>query len=241
MPYTKKRPFKGKRKYVPRKRYTRKAKPVFRQVRAYGVRPDPFPTRLHAKCKYFTDGVLTSHSSASNHVGVEKVFRLSSIYDPDFTGTGQTIVGWSTFNAIYSQYIVKGARVEITFTDPDIDGQTVFYSLNQHTALQSQSLSDAKQDSLTFSRVVNNTGSQQSTHKLYIKPWSLRGLSKLEWQANKSTHASAMATSPATDVYLRLGTSNSNASTFAHSIRYQLKIFYYVEFFDRKQLVPSSY
>lgn len=215
-------------------------KNLFRSVRPYGVKPDPFPPRLHTRVKYVQTGVVISNAVSSNIAGNERVFRLSSIYDNDFTGLGSTVVGWNVFNTMYEKYIVKGAKVEIIFSDPQQDGQINFCSLNQTASLQNQTTDKIMQDSLTYSSRLNNTGSQKGTMKFFVNPWSLRGLSKLEWMANKSGHSSLLAANPTTDIYLRIATANTNTSSYGSSVNYQIKIILYTEFFDRKQLLVAS-
>lgn len=236
MPYKKKTKTTVKHTRKPFKKFYRKRKPTFRAIRSYGVKPDPFPTRLHTRCKYVKALDLSSSATFTHTVGTENVFRLSSIYDPDYTGTGETVVGHTQFNSLYENYIVKGAKVEITFNDPSHDGVTCFASLNQTSALQGKDEAWCMQDSLTYSSNLNNTGSQKKRMNFYVNPWALRGLTKLEWMANKSDHSSALGSNPTQDIYLRVGCSGS---TLGSTIRCSVKIIYYTEFFNRKQLTQS--
>lgn len=227
------------RKKKTQQKYGKKGnKNLFRQVRPYGVVPDPFPTRLHTRCKYIATKTMTASAATAHTCGNEQVYRLTSIYDSDLTGTGETVVGHSNFNNLYEKYIVKGAKIEVKFSNPTADGMIAFCSLNQTALLQGKIDSWCMQDSLTYSSNLNNTGSQKHTFNFYVNPWSLRGLSKLEWMANKSDHSAALAANPTQDIYLRCAVSGK---TLSSQMRISVKIIYYTEFFDRKQLTASTF
>lgn len=226
-----------KRSYFKKKRniqkYGRKGKKnLFRQINPYGVKPDPFPTRLHTRCKYVDSYQITA-SSLPRTAGVESVYRLNSIYDPDFTYTGTTVIGHSNFDALYGRYTVKGAKIEIKWSNPTSDGMVCFASLNQARALEARTDKQNYASSLVYSTDLNNTGSQKNTMNFYVSPWSLVGLTKLEWMANKDIHSSPMGSNPSQTCFLRLACSGPVGSEKVHV---SLKIIYYTEFYDRKQL-----
>lgn len=243
MPYAKsKRPTNKKRYYkrVGRKNFknTVAKKPTFRAVRSYGIKPDPFPQRLHTRCKYAYSGSLTSDVTSIRHCGPEQVFRLSSIYDCNYTlPSGQTVVGWTDFAALYKRYIVKGAKIEVNFSNPEEDGMVAFCSLNQTTPLTAYSDKDNYQHSLVYSSDVNNTGSQTRRFSFYVKPWAMLGLSKLEWKANVTGHSASTTANPSKDIYFRIAVSSNTVNKKMHA---SVRIIYYVEFFERSQLSSST-
>ena len=162
---------------------------------------------------------------------------MSSIYDCNFTSAGvQSTVGHANFAALYKGYIVNGAKIEVNFSNPQEDGMVAFCSLNQTDALTGQADKTNYEHSLVYSSDVNNTGSQVRKFNFYVKPWSLLGLSKLEWQANKSTHSSALSGSPTQDILFRLGASSATTSKTMHA---SVRIIYYVTFFERAQLAST--
>lgn len=211
-------------------------KTIFRSGQSYGVNPDPFPPRLVCRMKFADNGILNS-AGVSNVVGTEKVYRLSSIHDPDYTIGGATTVGWAQMNALYYNYIVTGVLVEVDFYDPSIDAGLCVVSLNQTDPVQSLSLKQVGEHSLTYTDIINNTGSQKKTFRFYVRPWNLIGLSKLEWLANKTDHSAAMNNSPTTETYLRIAYTNYTVSS---SIKYVTRIIYFTELFNRKQLASDT-
>lgn len=227
--------FRGKQRYSDNN--ADGVKTLFRSSHSYGINPDPFPTRLLIRCKYADDGVLTSNSSLPNTCGNEIVYRLNSIYDPYYSIGGTTTVGWSTISAIYNKYIVTGAKVEVTFYDPSVDAGVPAVSLNQVSPIQNLDVKQLGENALTYTSVVNNSGSQKKTFSFYVKPWQIQGLSKLEWMANKSTKSCNMNQNPTDELYIRLAYCAYQTNG---SIKYAIRIIYYTECFERTQLTSSS-
>lgn len=222
-----------------KQKYGRKGnKSTFRQIRPYGVKADPFPTRLHTRCKYVGSVTLTASATAFV-IGAENQFRLNSIYDPWQTGTGTTVVGHANLANLYSFYQVKGVKVEVVFSNPNDDGITAYCSLNQSTGLVGQSDAIALMDSLVYSSSINNTGSQKKRMNFYVKPWSLGGLTKQEWIANKGEWSSGISGNPSSGISLRVACSaQAGGSKTIHCV---VKFIYYTEFWGRKQLDASSF
>lgn len=227
--------YRRKPRFARKKKFYKKGtkKPTFRQIRSYGVRSDPFPTRLHARCKYIFSGSLASDGTVARVTGSERAFRLNSIWDPDFTALGHTVVGHANFAALYKYYLVRGAKVEISWSNPSGDGVVAFASLNQTRDLSAKSDLLNYSSSLVYSSDINNTGAQKSKMHFYVRPWNLLGLSKMEWLANKSNHSAGISTSPSTNVVLRVACSGSAAGQTIHC---SIKIIYYTEFYERAQL-----
>lgn len=229
-----------KGKVVPKKRTIYKRRPVFKAGPRYGIKAEPFPMRLNTKMVYTTSGTLTA-SSTQDIMGAEVVYRLNSIYDPQYALGGETVAGHAAMSTLYESYIVNGVKVQIRFNDPSVDGMVCAYSWNQDDAsaiIQGKATFVAGRHPHTGTVALSDSGNQKATRSLYIRPWQLEGLSKLEWKANKSTRSSLMNNNPTNEQFLRLACSRSSASG-AGTIRYDLRITYYTEFFGRKILGPS--
>lgn len=211
-------------------------KKVFRKGKTYGVNPDPFPTRLIMRLKFADEGILYSNALGTNTTGNEVVYRLNSIFDPNYSVGGTTVVGYVNVANLYERYIVVGAKVEITFYDPTNDSGVPAVSLNQTTPIQNLTVKQLGENALTYTSIVNNTGSQKKVFNFYVKPWYLQGLSKLEWMANKSTKSALVTANPTDEIYIRLAYANYLTSV---NIKYAIRIIYYTELFDRKQLGSS--
>lgn len=233
-----------KRKHYKQKYGKKGNKPVFRAVRPYGIKADPFPRVLHTRLKY-TFGRILSTATTIDTYGTEYVFSLDSIYDPNYTinvpsSNNKSTVGLTQLQALYERYIVKGAKIEVTFNNPSQDGIVGACSFNQTAILQGNTVRVCNEQSKVYTTHINNSGTQRNKMSFYSVPWSHRGLSKLEWMANRSDHSSSTAGNPTSRVYFRVGIANIQDATAA-TMRVDVKIIYYVELYDRKQLSSTYY
>lgn len=77
-----------------------------------GIRQFGFPNKIITKLRYaFTQ----STGPLSNETPVDYVFRMNSIQDPDFTGTGHQPLWHDTYSTIYETYRVLGSRLVVSF------------------------------------------------------------------------------------------------------------------------------
>lgn len=71
-----------------------------------------FPTEIRTSLRYSDVITLTSTANAvANHV-----FRMNSLFDPDFTGTGHQPYYFDQLATIYQRYTVIGSKLTATFT-----------------------------------------------------------------------------------------------------------------------------
>lgn len=71
-----------------------------------------FPTDLRTTLKYSDVITLTSTGNAV----ASYVFRMNSLFDPDFSGTGHQPYYFDQLAALYSRYCVIGSKLTATFT-----------------------------------------------------------------------------------------------------------------------------
>lgn len=210
----------------------------FKQINKYGVKPEPFPRVLYTRMK-FSDRRVMSLSSVSG--ATAHVYRMNSIYDPSFTFTGTTVVGYSNMNNLYSRYLVTGAKVRVSFTNPTADGSRCglrlrVYGTNATSGSTTKALTEQP---LTYMQGLNNSGKQEKTFNMFIRPWTLMGVSKLEYMANTSRYASLFGANPTAsqDAVIDVFAINENQNI---DIAYTIQIVYYVQLYDRKALSSST-
>lgn len=71
-----------------------------------------FPREIVTALRYVD--THTIQSSAGSAGG--QVFRLNSVYDPDFTGAGHQPLYYDQFTAVYNKYVVIGATIKVDFS-----------------------------------------------------------------------------------------------------------------------------
>lgn len=110
-----------------RKNGSRKARrsPRSSAIKGFTAAPSVFPDKMTGKM------IFSSSYSSSVPAGLitANVYRLNSIYDPDYTGTGTTVASYVQAAALYGKYRVTHARVIITATPTNSSGSYWFGNL----------------------------------------------------------------------------------------------------------------
>lgn len=218
-----------------------KSSRLFRAGLNYGIKPDPFPARLHTRCKYVMDLNVFSNTVQGVVGSTTETLRINDIWDPYIGATGinnSTVVGHSQFANLYNKYIVNAMKLEVQWSDPSADGLVGIVSLNQTATLASQTLRTVVEQSLTYTTAINNTGGQVKRMKFFVTPWSLQGLFKLEYKANSQNHSANVSSTPPNNVLARFGLCNAS-SVVEEKMRLRVRVIMYTTFFDRKQLTSS--
>lgn len=243
----------------------------FRSIDAYRVKPEPFPTRLQTRLKYAEDLVLTMNNSDS---GASATYRGNSIFQPKYTADSRTVTGIRAVDRIYNRYLVTGCKFLVTFYggSKNNDGVNcgVKLRVSAQNATAGYSIRKFLEQPMAYSSRISNTGKQKKTFNLFVRPWTLMGLSKLEYMANTTMYSSSMGSNP---VAVILANDNLNPTAITagdncfidiwacapvieqtsatppvpipQEMRAAVRIIYYVTCYDRVKLlshvaVPSS-
>jgi len=232
------------KKYGKRKPYKKsgkskaKPKPTFRAAKSYGIKPQPFPRALHTRMVFTFNQAV---SLPANALSTQNAFRLTSIYDPNYSDTtglnNKSTAGWLQMSGLYNRYIVMGIRAKVSFTDPTKDGASCYVSLVQDVNTNGRTLRYLMETPTTYTSAVNNTGQQKKSYDLYIKPWSLMAISKLEYLTNSDLYASPMNDDPTRELFLRIGiVGNNDGVDTEPTLSMNVKLTYYVKLYDRIRL-----
>lgn len=235
------------RKYAKKRTFTRnpwtakrqtksKAMSKFKAFNTYGVPEAPFPSRLITNCTYA--GTKTLSTSLAD-VAVANAYRLNSIYDPDFTGVGRTVVGWDNLNALYSRYLVVHAKIYVRFFNISSNNTRcgIRLRMNGQNPAAGNSTQDILEKPLTWYRTLSPLTQDPKYFSIDVWPWQLVGLSKDEYLADPTVFGAAMNANPVTscfaDVFL------CDEDTDVATVKYDIKIVYTTQFFRRVGQVSS--
>lgn len=211
----------------------------FNGYKGYRIKPSPFPRVLNTRMVFADSRKL----SCSLGVATSHTYRANSIWDPDYTGGGRTCDGWPAMNTLYGRYIVTGCKIQVSFNNPEIDGIRVGVRLrtaDSQTAL-GQDTRQLIAAPLTYVSGLSNSGSQKKAFSFFVRPWSLLGLSKLEYMANTSQYSSVMNNNPQPLGFTAAGGSGCTFDVFciqpdqtlSNAVEYTIKIIYYVTLYNR--------
>lgn len=207
----------------------------FKQMKPWSVKPEPFPRVLYTRMKYAVESGITA--PAATGVAASVVFRLNSIYDPYHATGGTTVTGHATMSGIYDSYLVTGAKVNIRFYNPSSDQLRIGCRLRMKGsgATTGADVASLLEQPMTYQSGLADSGKQLKTFNFFVRPWTLMGLSKLEYFANTSLYGANMTANPSYDNCLMDIFAVDPTGTGA-SCRYVVKIVYYVQCYERKYL-----
>jgi len=236
---------------MPRKRYSRRnrrrssrrGRPsrVRRNVRRRGVRRIRnlgylIPDRLRMALPYY-DGTDSFPAAASN----ECSYRGNSIYDPDFTGIGDSPFLFDQMMALYTNFYVSGSRIRVeTFqaVDAVVPRRTVVFPHISSMATFSYAYWQAYAEqpfAKSYSETIDNAGKRSVCNHYMSTPRML--------QTGKSSRTDpdclgTIATNPAITWYWNIFTESIDGAEAMVGWR-SVKIIYFVEFSARKIVAPS--
>lgn len=214
----------------------------FKQINTYKVKPEPFPRVLYTKAKFGQISFLTTPNS-TNAAAV--TYRLNSIFDPVQNPHGQpfpskTVVGYQEMASLYNRYLVTGCKVSVRFYDPNAESIRVGVRLriDGEGAVNGVSQDSLVEQPLTYISGLSNSGKQIKSFNLYVKPYTLLGLSKLEYFANTTNYSSNIGSNPLVDrCYMDIFAVSGSA--VSHAVSVAVKLTYYVQLYDRQYLSSS--
>jgi len=113
------------------KRGGRAARKTANLIRGVSSAATIFPPLFRGKQRY--QG-LFSLAPAANSPAIN-VFRWNSVYDPDFSGTGQTAQTYTQLSALYGRYRVMHAKMTVEFVNTAAVALSCFVVLSPATTL----------------------------------------------------------------------------------------------------------
>lgn len=199
---------------------------------------DPIKPRMSCKLSY-SDSITLTTGTAGIY-GSEQVYRLNSLFDPDLTSAGHQPLFFDQLSAMYNQYMVRGCKLELTFTDPSADGLEVaacIQNSRESYAIASKSPGTLGEQCMTVVKPLNNTGNQVTKIESYVDLRRVEGVTKTQFEGNLSQYSAVTAASPTLTPYLRFAVASLRATGGVTCVC-NVRLTYYCQFWDR--LIPSQ-
>lgn len=196
----------------------------------------PFSPSLYTKLKYFDIEEVTTSSSSLTGWG----YRLNSLNDPDFTGTGaqprffDTLCGNDGANQPYGKYRVFGAKVTVSWMNDNTSGTSLgLVAMSWRNANNSApgSLADILELPNTKYRDIGvvNANNGKAILKKYIPIAPLLGIKDLR---DEDGTAALYNANPADQAILDLFY-QPYALGVSTTIFFRISITYYCQFFEQ--------
>lgn len=161
----------------------------------------------------------------------KNVYRGNSIYDPDFTGVGTTVLGHAELSAIYGRYRVTGSRITVTYCSKTSAGGGV-------TLITYPTRTDPSASGITT--VTNHPNKAEKSADNDGQPAQVQSYCSTRAMCATSSgddfgFGTTMGTNPSTVWYwdvMAIGTLNDTG-------RVRLCIEYFVTLYDLQPTIPS--
>ncbi len=169
----------------------------------------PFAAQLIARMRYASTITVVTPNMA-NTAGTYS-FRLNSLYDPDYSGTGHQPYQYDQLTGIYNNYLVDRCDFKVTFrpdftTDGIFVGASVFADTDATDSSAGLTWSVIKEKATTQLRPVA-TQSNRANYPILrgsIDMARVFGISKPVLQAEPDQYGAVYSANPARTVFLEL-------------------------------------
>lgn len=195
---------------------------------------NPFPPTMFAKMVYGVNIVVDA--TAVTGLSVSWIHRLNSLFDPDQTSTGHQPYQFDQLSSMYRRYQVYGASFRITATDPTrgmVVGICVRPSTDSSSSMTSRTVDYIYERRLTNVRAINDSGSQKTSWKGYVKMQQVFGVTKSQFNSGTTGQYDAAYNANPTDIVaLECWAIDPNGTGLTASIRFVGSITYYAKLWE---------
>ncbi len=179
-----------------------------RGARGFLTSPTLFPARRVATMCY---DALVALSPAATALAYN-TFRLNSLFDPDFTGVGTTVSGYTTMSALYNRYRVVSVKIHIDATSNASLPSTVFLVANPLNTVGT-SITAIMSQKYSWCKPLGNTNAPGVSHTCKISIADCYGTTrKAVW--DEDDFAGLVGANPNNVAFLHIGVYNNSATAF---------------------------
>ncbi len=195
--------------------------------------PKRFPLTTTTGRPAITD-VLAYHTrlnltEAAAGTGAYNTFRLTSIYDPDFTGVGTTALGYTTKSGFYGRYRVLKVRYSVLFYSNISFHTTVGLLIGGNSTFSSTPNNWAVEPNAKVRWVFGQQGVDKSQVMIegYVEPHRVLGVTKQQFMTDND-FSSPFASNPIYPVYMHVWVVNDQGAVANISV--DVRISFLTEF-----------
>lgn len=106
-------------------------------------------------------------------IPVNRIYRLNSLFDPNYSGAGHQPIGFDQIMPMYDHYTVIGARVKITASNLDRDPQRVILQIKDGVTT-STNIAEMMENGRTRSLMLSGSDAGGSTKNITVN-YSAKG------------------------------------------------------------------
>lgn len=185
--------------------------------------PSLFPARRVGTMVY--DGLFNISPAAS--AAAYNTFRANSVFDPDFTGAGTTISGYTPLATVYNRYRVISCRADIVWSNPNaVNGLGFLIATPQNTVGTSYTAIMAQK--FAWTKQLGNVNGPHLSHSVRFTVAQIYG-TRTRAVLDEDDFAGLTGANPNNVVFLHIGVMNSTGTAFASPVQLQVRLTMKVE------------
>lgn len=189
-------------------------------IKGFPVQRTLFPIEYRGTLVYSGYLALTPSAGAVS----DQVYRLNSIYDPDYSGTGITVMGYTQVNALYQRYRVLSAKATVQWDNLSSDPATAFLVASPNPTI-SANINYIQSQRISWTSPISGKGGPTKSHVVSLPIHKVFGVPALQVKTEHD-FAASLGANPANSVYLHAGIYQNGAS--AGNCNLFVKIEYHV-------------
>lgn len=211
-----------------KKSYRRKVSPIVNISRG----PTGFPESMETRVNY-------SQTYASGNIAYngcdDYLFRLNSVYDPDYSGTGHQPMGRDEYTTLYSKYKVISTHVSVAYSYISPYGM-VSAIIPNGDVNPLTTLTKALEMPHTTMKICNGNCPDVKLSKTFSLP-ELCGVTRTRYMSD-DIYGAVSSNNPPEDIILHVVTSSPGAP-LSWNYTFTIKLTYRVIFYDPVPLGQS--
>lgn len=142
------------------------------------------------------------------------------------------LLQYDVLAAVFKAYTVYAVKVDVNFYNPTLDGMNVGLRVRLPSAPDTSGMyiADLREQPRTILKQLNNTGSQSTRTSFYIRVCDIFGVTATQYQ--DGFYSAAVTSNPAAPTPTLEPFAISTIANGAATVRYNLRMTYYVRFYD---------
>lgn len=169
-------------------------------------------------------------------IPVTRVYRLTSLFDPNYSGAGHQPIGFDQIMPMYDHYTVIGARVKVTASNLDRDPQILILQVKDGISL-STNITEMIENGRTNFKTLGGVESSASQKTLTANFSSKRFFSRNPMASDKNQ--GTISSSPAENAFLHITVAPTTDGDNTEKVIYSIIIEYIAMLTEPKQLTSS--
>lgn len=188
--------------------------------------------RAVTKLRYVAYGAI---STASLGYG-ENIFRLNSLFDPDYSGAGAQPLGFDQWSAFYQRYKVLSAKCKCQFAAPTSLAESIVSITPNLVNTIDNSGPNILAEPYSKNSIFSTNGGWKPVLEADYNIAKIFGLTKEEY--GEESYTAATSGSPVNVAYLHVRVDTASGG-LSGSVYYLLEVEFHVEFYQRVELELS--